>query len=330
MALALADKTWWDAPPEASPLPREVYYPSVQVFLAREQAGSPAGLAVAAKGGHNGENHNHNDIGTVIVALDGTPVVIDAGRSTYTAQTFGPDRYGIWSMRSGWHNVPVVTDAEQGTGPEFRADAATAAFTPHCATFTVDLAGAYPPGTLARWRREVTLERRLESPPALSSHDAREATSGAPVAEGGGGIVRVSDQWELGGDVPADAPVELRYLLTGRIVNAQAGVAEIETLSGRRLTVTWPRGLPYRLVERPLDDPAQRRVWGGIVTQLRLDARGEQECAIACYRSQPRQTRTITHDPPPHVCRLDELAPAHRPLPTTHDSSPLGRATPEG
>ncbi len=85
------------------------------------RAGSAAGLALAVKGGHNGEHHNHNDVGSFVVASDGVPVIVDAGRPTYTAQTFGPDRYAIWTMQSGWHNVPVIGGREQLPGREHAA-----------------------------------------------------------------------------------------------------------------------------------------------------------------------------------------------------------------
>ena len=102
--------------PRASPLPRDVWLASTQVLLARPGAGSAAGLSVVVKGGHNGEHHNHNDVGSFIVAVDGVPVVVDAGRPTYTAPTFGPDRYDIWTMQSSWHNVPEIAGTPQGVG----------------------------------------------------------------------------------------------------------------------------------------------------------------------------------------------------------------------
>ena len=71
---------------------------------------------LAAKGGHNGEHHNHRDVGSVVVAVDGVPLLVDAGQPTYTAQTFGPDRYGIRAMQSDWHSVPAPFGLEQGTG----------------------------------------------------------------------------------------------------------------------------------------------------------------------------------------------------------------------
>ena len=82
----------------------------------------PQGLLLAAKGGHNGEHHNHRDVGSVVVAVDGVPLLVDAGQPTYTAKTFGPDRYEIRAMQSAWHSVPAPFGLEQGTGKEFAAD----------------------------------------------------------------------------------------------------------------------------------------------------------------------------------------------------------------
>src|SRR4029450_4606642 len=99
--------------PPSGALPGFTWLPGDEVMVARESAGSASGFVLAARGGHNGASHGHNDIGTFIVAIDGEPVVIDAGIGTYTAKTFGPERFDIWTMRSGYHNVPLVAGVEQ-------------------------------------------------------------------------------------------------------------------------------------------------------------------------------------------------------------------------
>ena len=48
------------------------------------------------------------------------PLLVDAGQPTYTAKTFGPDRYGIRAMQSAWHSVPAPFGLEQGTGEGVR------------------------------------------------------------------------------------------------------------------------------------------------------------------------------------------------------------------
>ena len=67
------------APRRVAPVDRRSCWPA-------RAAGSPDGLTLAAKGGHNGEHHNHNDVGSFVVASDGVPVLVDAGRPTYTAR----------------------------------------------------------------------------------------------------------------------------------------------------------------------------------------------------------------------------------------------------
>lgn len=102
-----ADKKW------AS---RDVFLPGIQVAAARERAGDTDGFFFAAKGNHNRESHNHNDIGNFILYKNALPLVIDLGQGTYTKQTFSEDRYSISNCRSLWHNVPVVNGAEQFAG----------------------------------------------------------------------------------------------------------------------------------------------------------------------------------------------------------------------
>ena len=105
----------------AYPLPLQSWLPGIQVLTAREIEGSDQGLFLAAKGGTNGESHNHNDIGSFIVALDGVPVLIDAGVGEYTKQTFSNRRYELWPMVSPYHNLPTVNGHQQQPGVEFAA-----------------------------------------------------------------------------------------------------------------------------------------------------------------------------------------------------------------
>src|SRR5690606_26527415 len=130
-----------------------------QVLLSRSRAGSSAGLALAAKGGHNGEHHNHNDVGSVVIALGGVPVLVDAGRPTYTAATFGPDRYGIWTMQSTWHNVPEIRGTAQRAGAAFAARTVHATVDDSGAGLSLALAGAYPRHDVERWQRTARLAR---------------------------------------------------------------------------------------------------------------------------------------------------------------------------
>jgi hypothetical protein len=45
-------------------------------------------MAATFKGGHNGVNHNHNDLGTFSVAVGGKYLIYDPGAEIYTNRTF--------------------------------------------------------------------------------------------------------------------------------------------------------------------------------------------------------------------------------------------------
>ncbi|MBQ8092148.1 MAG: heparinase II/III family protein [Clostridia bacterium] len=100
-----------DAPQKA-----DVWFPDLEVRIVRH-----AGCTLAVKGGHNGENHNHNDVGSFMYYVDDEPAIVDAGNMTYTAKTFSSERYTIWNVRSVYHNLPVVAGFEQTAGREYAA-----------------------------------------------------------------------------------------------------------------------------------------------------------------------------------------------------------------
>ena len=95
-----------------------IYYPNLQVFIAKD---ARTGLELAAKGGHNAESHNHNDVGNIVLFRGEEPIFIDGGVGTYTKTTFSDKRYTLWTMRSVYHNLPVIGGVEERAGREFAA-----------------------------------------------------------------------------------------------------------------------------------------------------------------------------------------------------------------
>ena len=100
---------------------RFVWYPDLKVMISRESEDTSKGMFLAIKGGHNKQSHNHNDVGSYIVYKNGNPVVIDPGNTTYVRDTFGPNRYNIWSMQSHYHNLPAFDGKGEHQGDVFRS-----------------------------------------------------------------------------------------------------------------------------------------------------------------------------------------------------------------
>lgn len=98
-------------------------------------------LALHAKGGHNKEGHNHNDVGSFTLYDGSTPVLVDVGIDTYTGRHFSRQRYMTvpW-VRSLYHNLPIVNGTEQQSGRAYCADA----FAVCEVGITVSFAAAYP------------------------------------------------------------------------------------------------------------------------------------------------------------------------------------------
>ncbi|MFF0952514.1 heparinase II/III family protein [Rhizobium leguminosarum] len=145
-------------PAAAPPHPasqRDIFYPGIGLFIARDEQ-----FSLAVKGGNNGEGHNHNDVGSVTLYKNGRPFLIDVGVETYTAKTFSARRYEIWTMQSAFHNLPTFAGVMQSAGETFGARDVEVEFGEERARISLDISGAYPPeAQLHSYRRVVSLLR---------------------------------------------------------------------------------------------------------------------------------------------------------------------------
>jgi len=136
------------------------WYRGLTWMFARRHPADPAALVLAAKGGHNGEMHNQNDVGSFIVRVNEDSVLCELGRGRYTKAYFGPGRYEHFINSSLGHPVPVPNRTAQLPGAdhgatliEHRADALVD-------SMTIEMRDAYPPeADLASLRRTVALHR---------------------------------------------------------------------------------------------------------------------------------------------------------------------------
>ena len=150
--------------PELKPLaeaalPVRSVFPDGQVWVMRMPAGSPVRFALALKGGHNAEKHNHNDVGTYDVLADGEFLTGDVGGEVYTERTFSPRRYESKVLNSYGHPVPQVGGELQKTGREACAKVVRTDFTDAADTVVLDLAAAYDCPTLETLERTFVFDR---------------------------------------------------------------------------------------------------------------------------------------------------------------------------
>ncbi len=135
-------------------------FPETQICVGRDEDGSIEGFFFAAKGGHNQESHNHNDVGSCILYYNGEPVLIDVGVGRYTRQTFGPERYSIWTMQSGYHNLPTINGFDQNNGRQYIAKNQLYINKKDKVVYQVDISDAYPEeSNVDKWERTYILNR---------------------------------------------------------------------------------------------------------------------------------------------------------------------------
>ncbi len=207
-------------PARGTGAPKDTWLPDLQVRTVRR-----GGWTLACKGGHNGENHNHNDVGSFVLFRDGEPAVVDAGNMVYTAKTFSNERYTLWNVQAEWHNLPLV-----GGHPE-REGAGHAARKVDCTPdgLALNLEEAYDAEAGVReLRRSFTLGADgllLEDEGTLES--AQEITWVF--------LLRDRPVWEDGrivaGNLAVDCPEHLTY------------TAEEKPVTDARMARNWPGSL---------------------------------------------------------------------------------------
>ncbi len=234
----------------------DAWLPDLEVAVGRDKANSSDGFFFAAKGGNNGEQHNHNDVGSFILYYNGEPVFVDPGVGAYTRETFSGKRYGIWTMQSGYHNLPIIAGVMQQDGGMFKARNSSFKATSGKVVFSTDIAGAYPESAGARrWVREYTLER--------------------------GRKFRVHDSYELSGSGGASQVVFVTPLVWSE---KKKGTLTAEG-DGFRLTLSYPSDKAVCHIEdKMMDDGKLRGAWGEKIYRILFEpkggSRGELEFSV--------------------------------------------------
>jgi hypothetical protein len=135
------------------------WFENAGVLICRPSTGSSSRLAVALKGGHNAEHHNHNDVGSFIVVLGDKPLLLDPGGEVYTARTFSGQRYESNVLNSYGHPVPIVAGKLQRTGSRARGRVVSKSFSDSTDTLILDISSAYDVPELKKLERKFIYSR---------------------------------------------------------------------------------------------------------------------------------------------------------------------------
>lgn len=135
---------------------RDIFYPSVGLFISRNET-----FCLAVKAGDNNDNHNHNDTGSLTLYKNGQPLFVDIGVESYTGKTFSAQRYEIWTMQSGFHNLPTIDGQDQHDGETYKAENVVTSFADDTASISMELSAAYPLSDKdCTYRRKVFFDKK--------------------------------------------------------------------------------------------------------------------------------------------------------------------------
>jgi hypothetical protein len=147
-------------PAAADSLPLRDWFAEAGVLICRPKRINDHALAVAMKSGHNAEHHNHNDVGSFVVALGKSTPLVDPGNEIYTARTFSGKRYQSNVLNSFGHPVPRVAGQLQQSGRKAAAKVLKTEFTDAADTLKLDLSAAYHVPSLKKLERTFVFSRQ--------------------------------------------------------------------------------------------------------------------------------------------------------------------------
>lgn len=233
---------------QLAPLLKENWLPDLQILTLRENQGSTKGLFFAAKGGHNAESHNHNDIGNFILYIDGEPGLIDAGVDTYVKATFSKDRYTLWNMQSQWHNTPSINGHMQMNGRKFEASEVNFTKSGRDQKFSLDISKAYPEEAgVSLWKREF-------------------------IFSGTKGLLTLKEDYKLN---KFEKPFDLHFMTSMNIIEEKDGRVRISR-DGKSILMDFdPKLFEVVIEDRHIAEGRLRDMWGDQLKRISLRSKGK-------------------------------------------------------
>lgn len=157
-AVALRNFIWMDPEDTSKELPEKTYILKDGNWLVSR---GKDGVAFAAKGGHNAESHNHNDVGSFIYQAGEDIFFSDLGQGEYTKQYFSEtSRYDLLPTSSRGHSVPIIDGCYQVCGNGTDAENFEASVCGVIASVSMDIQNAYRINSLKLLRRKMDFDTK--------------------------------------------------------------------------------------------------------------------------------------------------------------------------
>ena len=132
-------------------LPQFSYFDDHGVVISRGKQKIP--FSVAIKAGHNAENHNHDDVGSYVIALGDDLIAGDLGGPVYVAGAFDKNN----PARCSWgHSVPRIENKLQMHGPKFFGKVIKTEFVEDIDKAVLNILPAYEIEGLKKLHRSMT------------------------------------------------------------------------------------------------------------------------------------------------------------------------------
>ena len=221
--------------------PDYTFYNDVLQMTAR----TDEGWKIGSRFGLPGIQHGHNDVGEVILFVDNNPILIDVGVATYTADTFGPNRFKLWSMRSDWHSCPSPNSVLQHQGWDYGSKDCTCFEQDGVIYFTSDMANCYDRSVMCdSYKREIALDTNP------------------------GNSLRIKDTYSLSQRIAPD----LEYFVTPGNVKKLSATSLLLESAGTEMILEWSDNLTVKVEEADIPEESLKKKWNNGLRRITLSS----------------------------------------------------------
>ncbi|MBP1969254.1 hypothetical protein J2Z83_001358 [Virgibacillus natechei] len=162
-APAFRNLLWFDPELAGRPWSNATYYLNESQWLISRhltEKGHP--YVFAAKGGHNDEPHNHNDIGHFLLYGGNEIFLKDLGNGLYNKDYFASNRYSFVGNGSQGHSVPIINHHYQRDGSSHYSTVENVTLNEREERFCIDMTKGYAVESLHQLAREYRWKKTNE------------------------------------------------------------------------------------------------------------------------------------------------------------------------